>query len=482
MFRFARTHHCIGSMNINPVVFFINPAADRDSNDLLQARLLIKASLLTSLFSATYMILSVVMSFQIGIYLMLFNVAAFLVLPFMIRLNFPTLVVGNLYVFAGTFAVAVLINYSGGLSSPILPWLIATPTLALLLLNRPSAFVWSGVALMAMTYFGILSYEGIQLPVQYDVSWHVLFKILSFSGVLLIIFMINLVFEDNRNKAVSSLEVNNNELVRTLQKLKETQTALVENNRDILEKNQQLEEQKEKNQQQSADLKQINNEKDYIIDLLSHDLKEPLHSVKGLIDLLKTEKDASYQQQYVHMMDRSMEKATDLIDKVLGAGEMEQRKISLVVKTLELDKLLTDLVAEQQRKASAKKIRINTQFLGGASIESDELFTRQIFENLLSNAIKFSPRETEVLVKLTELSQKVMVEVIDQGPGISEAEIKQLFGKYKRLSAKPTAGESTTGLGLSLVKRYVELLGGQVSCSSTLGKGANFMVEFPKAK
>jgi signal transduction histidine kinase len=96
----------------------------------------------------------------------------------------------------------------------------------------------------------------------------------------------------------------------------------------------------------------------------------------------------------------------------------------------------------------------------------------QVMENLLSNAVKYSPPGKPIHVRLRKLPDSVRFEVQDEGPGLSAEDQKQLFGKFARLSAKPTGGESATGLGLSIVKRMVEGMSGKVWCESEPGKGA----------
>jgi len=103
----------------------------------------------------------------------------------------------------------------------------------------------------------------------------------------------------------------------------------------------------------------------------------------------------------------------------------------------------------------------------------------QVMENLLSNAVKYSPPGKNIHVRLKKLPDTVRFEVQDEGPGLSAEDQKRLFGKFARLSAKPTGGENATGLGLSIVKRMVEAMNGRVWCESEPGKGAMFVVEFP---
>jgi signal transduction histidine kinase len=105
----------------------------------------------------------------------------------------------------------------------------------------------------------------------------------------------------------------------------------------------------------------------------------------------------------------------------------------------------------------------------------------QVLENLVSNAVKYSPPGNAIFVRLKKHTQGVRIEVQDQGPGLSAEDQKKLFGKFARLSAKPTGGEYSTGLGLSIVKKMVEAMNGKVWCEGELGQGATFIVEFPTA-
>ena len=112
------------------------------------------------------------------------------------------------------------------------------------------------------------------------------------------------------------------------------------------------------------------------------------------------------------------------------------------------------------------------------SVQADKGFLIQIIENLVSNAVKFSPPNTKVEIEVSG-NQNVLISVKDEGPGITKEDQTKLFGKYNILSAKPTGGEPSTGLGLSIVKKYIEEMGGKVWCESQIGKGATFYVSLP---
>src|SRR5207247_7892893 len=106
----------------------------------------------------------------------------------------------------------------------------------------------------------------------------------------------------------------------------------------------------------------------------------------------------------------------------------------------------------------------------------DRNVTVQVLENLVSNAIKYSPPGKNIFARLRAVEDAARCEVQDEGPGLSAEDQKKLFGKFARLSAKPTGGEPATGLGLSIVKKMVEAMNGRVWCESEPGRGATFVV------
>lgn len=465
-------------MNFPPVSFFLPPGAKDSVKDQMQARLVIKASLLTSLFSFTYLLLSWWINFDMGVYLMAFNVAAFLLLPFLLRAGVPTLSIGNLYVLAGTLAVVILVLFSGGMQSAILPWLIFVPAISLLLITTRWAIVWTAVVLMVITVITYSEWQGRQFPVAYDTSWSVLFNWLCITGIVVIVFVIIRVFERNRNSAVKELNVKNEELQTTLQKLKLAQAALEEINANVQASNDELLAQTEQIAEQSNHLQSLNEQKDYIIEVLSHDLKAPLHSIEGLLAVLSAEELSDAQVECLQLIRQSNQQAQRLIRKVLEVGEAGTREMKLEWETLLLSEVLQEVIDDYRAKAEAKEIALWTDWDNTVELKADRIYLRQIMDNLISNALKFSPRNSQVVVRQLVQNNQVRIEVQDQGPGIPPEDQLKLFGKYNRLTAKPTAGESSTGLGLSLVKRYVEMLGGQVYCSSKPGQGATFIVEF----
>jgi signal transduction histidine kinase len=104
----------------------------------------------------------------------------------------------------------------------------------------------------------------------------------------------------------------------------------------------------------------------------------------------------------------------------------------------------------------------------------------QILDNLISNAIKFTPSEKMVFVRLLKDDSNVIVQIEDQGQGILPEELPFIFNRFQKLSPKPTAGEPSIGLGLSIVKEFTQMMGGKIEVESTINEGTKFTLSFPR--
>jgi len=243
--------------------------------------------------------------------------------------------------------------------------------------------------------------------------------------------------------------------------------------------NKRIKRQKSEIEEINEELIALNEEKDHLIDLLAHDLRNPLTSSISILDLLKEElpPKSSDLPEYVDRVTKSLWRMNEMISRILEVRAIETKKIVLNFEKVRLDRVLRDICKFYQPIASKKEIKLHLDVSEGWA-DLDENYIRQVFENLVSNAIKFSPPQKNVWVQLTHEDGALNIEVKDEGPGISPDDQKKLFGKFQRLSAEPTGGESSIGLGLSIVKHYVDEMDGKVSCESSLGNGARFVVSF----
>ncbi|WP_243041258.1 PAS domain-containing sensor histidine kinase [Dyella sedimenti] len=223
-----------------------------------------------------------------------------------------------------------------------------------------------------------------------------------------------------------------------------------------------------------------------LLAIASHDLKNPLSSIAGLAQILldmKTAEGGASQQdiEFLKSIHEASSHMFEVVKGILANEGLEQEGLSITKDDVDLSALATDLVQFATPSAERKGITLSAVITPDIHYQGDKTRLREALDNYISNAVKYSPQGKTVTVSLTLAADGKWIEfgVRDQGPGITEEDKPQLFGKFKKLSARPTAGESSTGLGLSIVKAIVELHGGQVGCDSTPGQGAYFWARLP---
>jgi len=239
-------------------------------------------------------------------------------------------------------------------------------------------------------------------------------------------------------------------------------------------------------------LKALDHEKNALLEIVAHDLKSPLSAILGMMEVLRMAKDSANDDvvSYAEAVEQTAGRALKLVQTLLSLNAIENGARLLAIEPINVSSILHDVVQAHQQQAQSKNIRLHfipPKFPIWA--EADELATRQIIENLLSNAIKYSPFNRSVWLNVSEhhhreshgerSSPTVRIVVKDEGPGLSEQDQAKLFQKFSRLSPQPTAGEHSTGLGLSIAKGLAELMHGTVSCVSAPQAGATFVLELP---
>jgi signal transduction histidine kinase/tetratricopeptide (TPR) repeat protein len=240
--------------------------------------------------------------------------------------------------------------------------------------------------------------------------------------------------------------------------------------------------QKEQIESINKSLVELNEEKNDLIGIVAHDLKSPLNQISGMIEIIKlmTKDQPPEWQSYNMQIEKATTRLKNMVTKILDVSAIESKTLNVKREKINITELLSEIVNRFTAMAAKKEITIKTEFESGVLfINSDLGYVSEVLENLMSNAVKYSPIGKLITIKLRKHSGFVRIEFIDQGQGISEKDMKNLFGKYRKLSARPTAGEDSTGLGLSIVKKYVTALNGKVWCESEEGQGSNFIVELP---
>ncbi len=269
------------------------------------------------------------------------------------------------------------------------------------------------------------------------------------------------------------------------EELAQTLSQVQQQKVQIESQNVQLVSQKEEIELKNVRLEELDKEKSSLMNIVAHDLKAPLNKVAGAAQLLPNLGELNEEQEeFVQMIKKVAFDGKKFIEDLLDLNAIEQQRPETITwEKVPLESFISSAIIGYKQQADTKKIQLHFEpALNGTAIEADRSYLNRIIDNLVSNAIKFSPPEKNIYISATENSHTVSISIKDEGPGISESDQKKMFKKFQKLSARPTAGESSTGLGLSIIKTLVERLHGEISVSSELGKGTAFTVVLPKEK
>lgn len=230
----------------------------------------------------------------------------------------------------------------------------------------------------------------------------------------------------------------------------------------------------------NEELKKIHDEKNGLIHVLAHDLKSPLNNNKGLIQLIKMPENLTYDQlDYLDKLEKSNQQGVQLIEDLLQLYRMESQQ-KAEIETVNLQSYFDELIQKHEDAAKLKGIRIVKNIKAtDQKFNTDPYKLQRIMDNLISNALKFSYKDSTIYINAIQEESQLQIEVNDEGMGILKEEQPKLFQKFQKMSNKPTAGESTSGLGLSIVKTLVEQLEGSIEFQSEPRKGTSFRVELP---
>jgi len=277
---------------------------------------------------------------------------------------------------------------------------------------------------------------------------------------------------------------NTQELATIVHEAFERHALLVQNRRLVEElkaANAQLE---QRVQERTAELAEANAQKDYFISMAAHDLRNPLTLILGFVESILDDPDCTEEERrrYLTLVRRSAEGMVRLLDDLLDLAQIERGQIELRPAAVDLGAFLGEVVEANRLIADRKGITLASEPPPEpitAWFDRDRI--EQVLNNLISNAVKFSRSDTTVTIGATATADEVRIAVVDQGQGIHPEETERIFNAFARGSARPTAGERSTGLGLAICQRIVALHSGRIKVDSEVGRGSRFVVVLPRS-
>ncbi len=231
-------------------------------------------------------------------------------------------------------------------------------------------------------------------------------------------------------------------------------------------------------------LQRANGFKNEILGTVAHDLKNPLGVILGRTEMLTElitagSSKESVTAQVEHIRDAT-KRLTSMVDNLISDAMADAFDISIRREPTDIAGLVTEVADANQPLALNKQQTITVSAPPNFVTMCDADRIREAIDNLISNAIKYSPIGGKITVLVSQHNNNTVIRVADEGAGLSPEDLGRLFGRFQRLSAKPTAGESSTGLGLSIVKRIIDMHGGQVTADSAgPGQGSTFTIMLP---
>ena len=245
-----------------------------------------------------------------------------------------------------------------------------------------------------------------------------------------------------------------------------------------------LDAQKHEMELQNEDLRRLDAIKNRFLGMVAHDLRNPIASIQMSAELLAdpiASLGAEERSAFLSDINRQAGYMVELIDDLLDVTKIESGRLDLHWESIDLGEFLEDTVRRHTNLAARKGTQVVLTDGYNGVVQVDRKRLRQVLDNLISNAVKFSPAGSTVEVTHRREGGSWTVEVKDQGPGLTDIDRKTLFEDFATLSAKPTGGENSTGLGMAITRRAVEAHGGEIGVDSQPGRGSTFWFTIPGA-
>jgi signal transduction histidine kinase/CheY-like chemotaxis protein len=327
--------------------------------------------------------------------------------------------------------------FSGGISSPAVPWFVAVPMLATMMVGHRNGMVWLAVTLAMLVVLFIEGGSQWSIVTELDAYQLSIWAFSAAAGITIVVYSLTLIYERLKDNAL--------------------RTALA-----------------------------ANRAKSEFLTNMSHELRTPLTAILGFAELLQEEEGEATpvdHNERLRTIRRNGQYLMELINDILDLSKIEAGKIEIERLDVSPARILNDVVTLLQVRADARKLALSVVLEGRipATIHTDPTRLRQILINLVGNAIKFtetgSVTITGRVVTTDPENGRLQLDVADTGIGMSGEQIGKLFEPFSQADASSSRNYGGTGLGLAISRRLARMLGGEITVSSNPGRGSSFRFE-----
>ena len=228
--------------------------------------------------------------------------------------------------------------------------------------------------------------------------------------------------------------------------------------------------------------RQLNEIKSRFVSMASHEFRTPLSTVLSSASLLSkyiTTESQEKRDKHINRIKESVKDLNNILEDFLSLGKLDEGKVTANCSEFDLTEMITDTV-EEMKELLKNNQEINFLHAGNTQVFSDKKLLKNILINLITNAIKFSGNNNSIEISCSIVKGSAEIQVVDGGIGISPEDLEHMFSSFFR--GKNATNIQGTGLGLHIVKRYVDLLGGEINLQSQLNKGTTVSIRVPIIK